>query len=112
MFKDYLKERLGREMLESEHGFAIYGFNCLGLDMPHVYIEDIYVTPEKRKSGEAVRLADKIAEMAKSKGIRAMVGSVAIDATGSETSLKVLIAYGMKPLSANNNTIYMCKEIK
>jgi predicted GNAT superfamily acetyltransferase len=112
MFKDYLKERLGREMLESEHGFVIYGFNCLGLDMPHVYIEDIYVTPEKRKSGEAARLADKIAEMAKSKGIRAMVGSVAIDANGSEASLKVLIAYGMKPLSANNNTIYMCKEIK
>lgn len=34
-----------------------------------------------------------------------------MDAAGSEASLKVLIAYGMKPLSASNNTIFMFKEI-
>ncbi len=106
MYKDYLEERTDKRMLETEHGFAIYSFT-----QDSVYIEDIYVQPDFRQSSAASEMADTIAEVAKQRGIRVMLGSVVPTTKGSTTSLKVLLAYGFKLDSSANNFIVMKKEI-
>lgn len=106
LYKNYLKEREGLEVVETYQGFATYKFR--GADC---YIQDIYVLPEYRKFGVASHLADEIAELAKKAGINVLTGSVDTRAESAETSAKVLTAYGMKPYVKEGFVAYYAKEI-
>lgn len=106
LYGEYIKERVGKEIVESDKGFATYSYVDNGC-----YIEDIYVIPEHRRSGEAARLADEVAHTAKAKGLQKLFGSVVPSAKGSTSSLKVLLSYGFKLLSADKNIIYFEKDI-
>ncbi len=106
LFSEYIKERGGKEIVESDKGFATYYYVNDGC-----YIEDIYVKEEFRKSGEASRLANEISEIAKSKGYKMLYGTVCPSANGSTSSLKVLLAYGFSLDSSMNNLIVMKKEL-
>ncbi len=112
MYSAYLRERENKEILQSDKGFAIYGYNCVpGLDFPHCYIQEIYCKAEHRKSGEARRLADQISEQAKASGFKIIVGSVDGNAKGSHESLLVLIAYGMKLFTISGTLAWFSKEL-
>ena len=106
LFGQYIYERQNKCILENEFGFATYYFqnDCC-------YIEDIYVVREKRKSGLASEMADKIAEEAKSKGMKYLIGSVKPSTSGSTASLKVLLAYGFQLVSAQEDFIWFKKEL-
>lgn len=106
MYADYLKEREGLEVLETELGFVAYKFRPLDC-----YIQDIYVVPTHRKAGVAASLADRVVEVAKFKGYHILTGSVDQRAQGSDDSAKVLIAYGMQPYTVENSVVYYYKEI-
>lgn len=103
----YIKERQGKEILQSEIGFATFFY----LD-EKCYIEDIFVKEEYRKGGEASRLADEIGKIAKEKGCKQLVGSVVPSAKGSTDSLRILLAYGFKLDSSSINFIAMTKELE
>lgn len=105
-FARYIYEREGKQIIEDQNGFATF---CYITDA--CYIEDIYVVPDKRKSGIAAGYADQIAAAAKSKGISRLLGSVKPSANGSTESTKVLLSYGFKLLSSTNDFIYFVKEL-
>lgn len=106
MYADYIKERENKDCIYTDKGFATYSFNETSC-----YIEDIYVKPEFRQSGETKKLVDKIIESALEHGYTTLTGSVCPSAKGSTDSLKVLLAYGFKLLSSTNNFIIFSKEI-
>jgi len=102
----YIREREGKDIYEDEYGFATYVF------LPeHCYIEDIFVREQYRTRGHASRYADAIAAIAVERGYKKLLGSVCPSAKGSDTSLKVLMAYGFKLASSEKNIIYLEKEI-
>ena len=107
LFADYINERGTKHIVESDKGFATYLFDS-GL----CYIEDLYVVPEHRKSGEASRLADEISNIAKKKGCRQLLGSVVPTANGSTDSCKVLFAYGFRLLKTEHNQIWFIKDLE
>lgn len=112
MYAEYIREREGKEILQHEHGFTIYGYNCVpGVDFPHVYLQDNYVRPEHRKKGIAREMADQIAQQAKDAGFKVMLGSVDGNAKGAHESLLVLIAYGMKLFLVDGATVWLSKEL-
>ena len=106
LFGQYIYERQNKSILEDEFGFATYYFqnDCC-------YIEDIYVVKEKRKENIASKYADKIAEEAKAKGMKYLVGSVKPSTNGSTVSLKVLLGYGFQLVAAQEDFIWFKKEI-
>jgi len=106
LFAKYKEERESAIVVETEHGFA-----TAKLLEDFLYIEDIYVVPEKRKSGIASILADELCAKAKNLGYKQVLGSVCLDANNPTSSLKVLLAYGFKLHSTNSNMIYLSKEI-
>jgi len=110
LYASYLKERTGKSIFESEKGFATYCFNLIG-DAKVCYIEDIYVVDSERHTGEASRMADEIAALAKSQDCKALVGSVCPTANHSTASLKVLLSYGFQLWKAEPNMIWFSKEI-
>lgn len=107
LYAEYIKERIGRGTVETEDGFAT--FEYIGEDI--VYIVDLYVVPEKRKSHVAVSLADKICEEAIKAGKKFLLGSVDVTTKSSETSCKVLEAYGMKIHKIAEPMIFYIKAI-
>lgn len=107
LWADYKKEREGKEILEKEDGFAIYSWTQDG----GCYIEDIYVKPDKRKSGLAREMADQIKIIAKERECKFILGSVLCGANGDTDSLKVLLSYGMKLWEVHGNLIIFGQEI-
>ena len=102
----YIKEREGKEIIEDSKGFATFTIN-----EDNCYIVDIFVKEEYRQENIASKYADEITMIAKENGCKYLTGSVCPKAHGSDTSLKVLLAYGFKLESSVNNFIYFRKEI-
>jgi len=107
LYGQYIKERLGRGILETEDGFATFDY----ITDDTVYIVDLYVVPEKRRSHVAANLADKIVEQAIKDGKKFLLGSVDLGAKGAEDSIKVLQAYGMTLYKEAQPMLFFLKQI-
>ncbi len=107
LYADYLHEKTNDQIIENEFGFATYRY--IGNDV--VYIVDIYILPEFRKSKHASTIADNIVELASKKGCTKLMGSIVPSNKNSTDSLKVLLAYGMKLESSTTDFIAFTKDI-
>lgn len=108
LYARYIKEHRGDSIVEFSNGFATYRY----LDDFTVYIVDIYVLPEDRKSDVASALADQICTIAKLRGCKTLKGTVDVNGVNPTTSIAVLIGYGMKFDCVNGNLLVFSKEIK
>lgn len=107
LYARYINEHHRDDIIETEHGFATYRYVADN----SVYIVDIYVLPEYRKSNLASAMADDIVKLAKQRGCTKLLGTVAPAARNSTTSLKVLLGYGMSLKSISNDLIIFEKDI-
>jgi hypothetical protein len=107
LFSQYIQERTDRQVLEAEHGFATYIIN----PNKTVYIEDLYIVPEQRKSGLASKFTNDIIEIAKLQGCTKLYGSVVPTTKTSTESLKAFLAFGMRLDSSTNDFIVLSKDI-
>lgn len=108
LYADYLKERSDDAILENDFGFVVYRFVE---DGKAVYLVDIYIVPQYRKTGHGKGMAGLVAQLAKDVGCTSMIGTVKPSAKGSTISLKVLLAYGMHLERSGDDFIIMRKEI-
>ena len=106
LYKEYIQERTSKQILGDERGFAVYSYVETA-----VYIEDIFVLKDFRQSGIAAKMANEIADEARKKEIKIMLGSVDPLAKGADDSIKVLHAYGMKVTGTQNGLIFFKKDI-
>ncbi len=112
MYAEYLKETHNKHLLEAPEGFLTYGFDCVpGVSDPHVYIEDLYVRPDYRRTHVASAMADKVAEIARERGCKLMFGTVNARTSDPNRSLRVLQGYGMRLCSIAADTLWMVKDI-
>jgi GNAT superfamily N-acetyltransferase len=110
-YADYLKELKGFHMYEDEDGFITYGFMEGPKGERMCYIEDIYVVPEKRKSGIASQYADVVTVIARDAGAQILLGSVVPSLPNSHARMLVLLSYGFKLHSAQHDFVYFSKEL-
>lgn len=103
----FKKEYFGVDTLEDENGFATFI-----IQPPSVYIEDVYVVPEKRNSHIATSYANAIARWAIEQGCTTMISTVNLNGLTPDRSMKVLLAYGLKPAGVKDNVISFIKELK
>lgn len=106
LWAQYKMERENKHVLETEYGFVVYYYVN-----DSVYLEDIYVLPQFRKTRVASELADKVAIIAKESECKSMIGSVATWDKNATKNIEILIKYGMKFNSSNENMLYFTKEI-
>lgn len=107
MYRDYIKERLGHDLVELPGiGFATYA-----IQNGECYIIDTYVEKSLREGGYAKKLADQIVLIAKENGCAILKGSVCLTAANIELSVKGMLAYGFKIVSANDNFLIFKKAI-
>ena len=107
LWAEYIKENRNDEIIETDSGFVTYRY----LGNNQVYIIDIYIKADFRKTNMASYLADQVVAYAKERGCTELLGTVTPSANNSTDSLKVLIGYGMSLKSASDNLIVFRKEI-
>lgn len=108
LYGKYILEHHGDGIVEGLYGFATYRFLN---EKKTVYIVDIYVDKDFRRTMLASEMADKIADIARAEGATEMIGTVVPSANNSTDSMKVLLKYGMALKSASENLIVFRKDI-
>lgn len=106
LFLQYKKERENVESIQVDGAFITYKWL-----QDYCYIEDVYCVPELRDSGIAHELAEKVAEKAKLRGYKKLLGSVDTSANNPEKSLKACFNDGFKILKLDNKVIWLVKEL-
>lgn len=106
LYFEYLREREGATVLNNEHSFIVYK-----LQPDHVYLQDIYTAPEARDQKSWLKLYNQFLELMQAEKIKLIFVSVVPSATGSDKSLSMALKFGYKLHSANNDVIYLRKEI-
>ncbi len=107
LWKDYIKEREGKEMFELSGGFAVFKIN----EDETCYLEHLYVVPELRGSGIASELCDGVADIAKKHDKKFLLGTVSPGTPGATHSMKVQLSHGFKISSIQGSMIVLEKEI-
>lgn len=106
MWSEYFMEREGFQTIETDKGVASYkisGEEC--------YIRDIFISKAHRRSGEAFRIGDMIAEIARINGCKKLTGSVVPSLNGSSESMMGLLKYGFKLHHSTQDFIVLVKEL-
>lgn len=110
LYAEYIKEREGRECIELASGFAAYCFlpdnTCL--------IADMYVTPDKRRTGYGRELVQMVVNKAREAGSNRLMIAVDPSLVSTLNSIKFWEAMGCqlykKDVPAGMLDFYM-KEI-
>lgn len=110
MYAKMVREKTDDFILETESGFATYKFTEYKNEKA-VYIANIYVLPDFRKTNVAGAMADNIVEMARKKGCTKLLGGVVPSSKDSTVNLRVLLGYGMRLDSSAVDYIIFVKDI-
>ena len=111
MFEDFYKETFGYETIKTEHGFIVFGevsFN----NENHLYAELFYIKPEFRNHKKGLDLFNKFCDVARSRGINKVLGSVGLKINNAEKNLRLYFLHGFKIHSTLPNLIYLTKDLK
>jgi GNAT superfamily N-acetyltransferase len=106
LFAAYQKELWSYETIEVEAGFICYQ------EFPeHIYLAELYVSPDLRRSGLATRLTKQVENLAREKRKRHLISRIDLAQGGSAESLRAHLAYGFSPYLAEAGKIWLKKEL-
>jgi GNAT superfamily N-acetyltransferase len=106
LYKSYLKEREGLDVLEVDHGFMVYK-----LAADHAYISDYYVDPEYRRCGIGYKMADCLFELCLEQGIPVVYCQADNLAEGVELSKLTIEKYGFQRLGEEGSIVHYKMEV-
>lgn len=104
----YIAEREDKDIIETDKGFATFKT----FENGECYLQDLYVTPDYRKTGLATEMADRVVEIAKERGCDTLVGTIASNDKNSTRNMKVFLGYGMEISTVTDSMIFLRKRIK
>lgn len=107
MFKAYLEEREGVEVVEFAFGFCV----LKSISPEVLYLQDLYVEPSQRHNGKAQEIQEKCEKLARSRGASKIVTSVAPLANNSTYSVRIILEAGYELHSAEKDLIWFSKQL-
>lgn len=107
LYADYLKERRGLSMIESDQGFIAY--RCKGKEC---FIGEMYVDPDVRKLGVGRKLLNTVIDVARAEGCEFITANIFLDDPNANSTLAAVLACGFKVVSApNSNVLFISLQI-
>ena len=106
LYAQYLAERCGHSIIETDEGFATYE-----IDGSVLYIRDIFVIQDARRQGLASQIADQVCDLARAKGCTVLIGTIDPTTHGAHESLLGLLAYGMRLSHLSGALIVLKKDL-
>lgn len=105
LFAQYCEERLGKTVIENDHGFVSIVMNSV------FYIEDIFIKEESRDKDHAKKFFFDCLKLAKEKNYREVYGSVLRTSKNPEKMLSMMISQDFKLSHIIGDMIYLKREI-
>ncbi len=109
LYKEYVKERIGANIIHDDCGFLQYQINddiC--------YINEIYVLPKFRKQQKSVEMVNLLVEVLRAVDvpkIKNIICTIYIDTQGYQRSLYSALKYGFSIIKLDDKCIYLQKEL-
>jgi len=110
LYAQYIKEIKSFEIIEDSEGFITYQF-IEQEGQKWCYIEELYVIPEKRRTGKVVELADAVTLIAKQNNCVKLLGSIVPSLANSHRRMEILMSYNFKLHSSQSDLVFLTKEI-
>lgn len=108
LYFDYLKEREGKEVVETESYFFTY--KHFGKNK-QLYLSDFYVVPQSRNQKVGTEAMNKVIEIAKSLNCSHVACTTDTNTNNWEKAASGLIGYGFQVIKEENGLIYYYKDI-
>lgn len=109
LWADYLQEKYNKTTIEREDSFATY----MILDSNNeLYVEDIYCTPETRKTGGFIPILKDLVEVAKINNCDKVSCYVFLVSNRPEEAIQWLIKIGFKVANCVDNKLFFVLYIK
>jgi hypothetical protein len=110
LYKEYIKEREGKEMVYDDHCFLTYKMDEEG----DIIVFDIYSDKEVRGTGYMLEFCNKFYDDMREKGVKVAYGMTDTRANGWERSEQLLLKYGFIYIGVDPRDIHVrnyCKEL-
>lgn len=108
LYAEYLLEKENKQYIELDGGFITY---LLIPENRECFIETIFVTKSKRRSGLAAQLEQEVIKIAKEAGCIFLSGVVFPGSNDSTQAMKVMLQAGYTIHSCDGMKINIVKEI-
>lgn len=106
MYAQYLKERVGRETLQTEWGFVSYE-----LRDDHMYLVDLFIVPTHRQNGLGTELGNRMIELAEELKLDRIITTISPYTPGSEVSLGMALKMNFKLYKTDEYGIYLERNL-
>jgi GNAT superfamily N-acetyltransferase len=107
-YKNFLMNKAGYDgAFEDPHGFILYK----QITPTEMRIGEIYIEPSKRNLGIAKELADRVKELALSKGCTHISCMTHLTGQDDHLSMLAILHYGFKPIAAQGNEVFFALEL-
>ena len=106
MYFDYAKERQGLEVLEKEHGFALY--KITGEEM---FLAEVYIKPEFRKTKAIHNLIFECSQVGLQNKCKVMSATVHLSDLGAMRTIKAALKLDFFIARAHDNIIVIAKHL-
>lgn len=113
LFQDYLKELRGEEIIWENDDSIPVGFLTYVIDKTgnELYVRELFVVPEYRRTDVATRLALKAESEARIRGCKILAGTLIKGTRGMTESMGAMLSFGFKIHDWDQNKIVMTKEV-
>jgi len=109
LYGEYIKERLGRHIVEDERGFVTFDIYP---QEKACYLVDMYVRPDFRRKGTATKhFGDQVVAAAKQAGCTRIFSTVLPKAVNSTVSVKGLLADGFELSHMDEELIWFRRDL-
>jgi hypothetical protein len=106
MFEQYMKERQGADCIKKDGAFVFYK-----IQNEECFIVDMFVEKEKRGSSLFSQMISELSELGKNQGCKFLSATIYLNDPGCNHSLKSALKVGFKLSVANNNVLFIIKEL-
>lgn len=106
LYSDYVKERLGADILEDESGFIVYS-----IKENECFIQDMHIRHVVRNQGYGKALVEQLEEIAKNNKCDVITANVHLWDAGCNNTIAAAIKTGFTLGRAENNVILIIKKI-
>lgn len=113
LYKQYIQEREGKDIIEHEHGFMVYEL-VISQDkesFDYLYIHDVFVVPEERNRGIISSLEQQVLRIAEANLCKNIYCQCDLSQNNPEVALLTILRRGYKIASIKDHIITFIKEI-
>jgi len=112
LYGKYVEEREGQEIVESDYGFITYSILNLPSGETYLFVHDIYVDKTQRFTGEAMRLVDKVLEIAAQHQCDFAVATIDPKTKTATEAMKFQLHMQMRITGVLDGMIYLKRQLR